>query len=234
MTSPETTPTPSPRSPVLPSSGAATSLPPTQIVSLTDMIVEATRVIHQFCQYQQDIPAEVYSRILLTLQNNENANSNSDWSDGATWLRVLEMGISRARKTTILNLLEYMGAWEWYDRQVKLSEGIIYTKKKKLVERRGAATHVLNELHEKMKSIKGVGKLALKEGGSMSNLPPTENCGSIPEQVKGKTRKHIHVLLNRGFVLKERLVKELGLGILFSPKIWWVVQPRIGAFQPQV
>ena len=228
MTSPETTPPSSPRSPVLLSPGAVTSLPPTQIVSSTDMIVEATRVIHQFCQYQQDIPTEVYSRILLTLQNNEDANSNSDWSDGATWLRVLEMGISRARKTTILNLLEYMGAWEWYDRQVKLSEGIIYTKKKKLVERRGAATHVLNELHEKMKSIKGVGKLALKEGGT------AENCGSIPEQVKGKTRKHIHVLLNRGSVLKERLVKELGLGILFSPKIWWVVQPRIGAFQPQV
>jgi hypothetical protein len=101
------------------------------------------------------------------------------------------------------------------------------------VERRGAAIHVPNELHEKMKSIKGVGKLALKEGGSMSNLPP-ENCDSIPEHVKGKKRKHLHVLLNRGSALKERLVKEPGLGILFNPKIWWVVQPRIGAFQPQV
>jgi hypothetical protein len=108
---------PSPRSPVSLSPVAVTSLPPTQIVSLMDMIVEVTGVIHQFCQYQQEIPGEVYSRILLTLQNNEDANSNSDWSDGATWLRVLEMGISRTRKATILNLLEYTGAWEWYDRQ---------------------------------------------------------------------------------------------------------------------
>jgi hypothetical protein len=64
------------------------------------------------------------------------------------------MGVSRTRKTTILNLLEYTGAWEWYDRQVKLSQG---TKRNKPVDR-GASIHVLNEL-QKMKSIKGVSRL---------------------------------------------------------------------------
>lgn len=182
------------------------------------MIIETIRVVHQFCQYQQEIPGEVYSRILLTLQNNEDTSSNSDWSDGSTWIRVLEMGVSRTRKTTILNLLEYMGAWEWYDRQVKLSQGTLRTKKKKPVDRRGASTHVLNEL-QKMKPIKGVGRLVLEEGGSMSD-PLPENCDSISAQVKMKKRGHLHVLLNRGSKLKEKLVQELGLGILFSPKIW--------------
>ena len=215
---------PSPGFPVSPSSSAVTSLPPTQIIALRDMIVETIRVIHHFCQYQEEIPREVYPRILLTLQNNEDSSSNSDWSDGSTWIRVLEMGVSRTRKTTILNLLEYMGAWEWYDRQVKLSEGTIRTKRNALVNRRGAAIHVLNELQntQKMKSIKGVGRLALKEGGRVSDTPDTlpKNCDSISEQVKTRKRENLLVLLNRGSRLKERLVKELGLGILFSPKIW--------------
>jgi hypothetical protein len=119
---------------------------------------------------------------------------------------VDKMGVSRT-KTTILNLLEYTGTWEWYDRQVKLSQGTLRTKRNKPVDR-GASIHVLNEL-QKMKSIKGVGRLALEEGGSMSDTLP-ENCDSISERAK---MRHLHVLLNRGSKLKERLAKELGLGI---------------------
>jgi hypothetical protein len=33
-------------------------------------------------------------------------------------------------------------------------------------------------------------------------------------------RKHIRMQLARGQKLKEKLVKGLGFGILFSPKIW--------------
>jgi hypothetical protein len=123
------------------------------------MTVETIRVIHHFCQYQQEIPQEVYSRICSV--SNDNASLNSDWSDGSAWIRVLEMGVSRTRKTTILNLLEYMGAWEWYDRQVKLSQGTIRTKKK---------------------SIEGVGRLALEEGGRVSD-PLPKDCDS-PSRLK--------------------------------------------------
>ena len=45
----------------------------------------------------------------------------------AIWAQMLEAGESRSRKTTIFNMLEYMGAWEWFDRQVKLSETMVYT-----------------------------------------------------------------------------------------------------------
>ena len=50
------------------------------------------------------------------------ARSGNGWSDGAIWVQMLEAGESRNRKTTIFNMLEYVGAWEWSDRQVKLSE----------------------------------------------------------------------------------------------------------------
>jgi hypothetical protein len=42
---------------------------------------------------------------------------------------------------------EYMGAWEWYDRQVELSQATIRNKNK-LVDRRGAAIHVLDRMQD--------------------------------------------------------------------------------------
>jgi hypothetical protein len=37
-------------------------------------------------------------------------------------MQVLEAGGSENQKITILNMLEYMGVWEWYDGQVKLAQ----------------------------------------------------------------------------------------------------------------
>jgi hypothetical protein len=42
---------------------------------------------------------------------------------------------------------EYMGAWEWYDRQVELSQATTRNKNK-LVDRRGAAIHVLDRMQD--------------------------------------------------------------------------------------
>jgi hypothetical protein len=56
--------------------------------------------------------------VYRTLRNAE------DWF--TTWMeqprnrrQILEAGESRTRRSTIFNMLEYMGAWEWYDRQIK-------------------------------------------------------------------------------------------------------------------
>jgi hypothetical protein len=84
------------------------------------------------------------------------------------WMQVLEAGESRKQKVTIFNMLEYMDAWEWYDRQVKLSQATVLTKKKKPAGRKGAATHVLNQLQDLQTSaeqpgkwIRGVGRITL-------------------------------------------------------------------------
>jgi hypothetical protein len=183
------------------------------------MITGAVRIIHQLCKYQHELPREVYSRILLTLRDDreltEMASSN-DWSDGAMWMRVLEAGESRTHRTTIFNMLEYMGAREWYDRQIKLAQGGVYTRGNRLVEPKGAATHVLDKIQGK--SVRGVGQITIEEGDIKPDMPPEQ--ASTSELTKFVQRSRIRVRLNIGYTLKEKLVKGLGFGILFSPKIW--------------
>ena len=72
---------------------------------------------------------------------------------GAMWMRVLEARDSRTRQSTIFNMLEYMGAWQWYDCQVKLVQSTVYTRRKKLVDHKGAATYVLDNMYIYRKSI---------------------------------------------------------------------------------
>jgi hypothetical protein len=94
-------------------------------------------------------------------------------------MRVLEAGESENQKVTIFNMLEYMGAWEWYDRQVKLSQTTVRTKKNKPVDRKGAATHVLNRMQglqtsteQPGKWIRGVGRPTSREEGNESAISP--------------------------------------------------------------
>ena len=196
-----------------------------------DMILEAVRIIHQFRKYH-GVPREVHSTILQTLQKDHQeaigASNLNQWSDGSMWMQVLEMGSSENQKVTILNMLEYMGAWEWYDRQIELSQATIRTKKNKPVDRRGAAIHVLNRMQglrtdteqQPGKWISGVGRVALGKEGDGSDLSP-EGCDvGITERARQLQRKRISMQLSRGQKLSTKLVKELGLGILFSPKIW--------------
>jgi hypothetical protein len=64
------------------------------------------------------------------------------------WLYMLENGSSNSKKATIFNILEYIGACEWYNSQIKLKlqHGTLYTAKNKLVDRRGAVIHILNRM----------------------------------------------------------------------------------------
>lgn len=148
------------------------------------------------------------------------------WSDGSMWMQVLERGSSENNKVTILNMLEYMGAWEWYNSQIKLVQATICTKKNKPVNCQGAAIHVLNQM-QKMQIdatgqgswISGVGRVTLEDDKSDVLLIESGKV-SITEQAKQVQRKHISVQLSRGQKLSTQLVKELGFGILFSPRIW--------------
>lgn len=141
-------------------------------------------------------------------------------------MQVLERGSSENNKVTILNMLEYMGAWEWYNSQIKLAQATICTKKNKPVDRRGAAIHVLNQM-QKMQIdatgqgswISGVGRVTLEDDKSDVLLIESGKV-SITEQAKQVRRKRISVQLSRGQKLSTQLVKELGFGILFSPRIW--------------
>jgi hypothetical protein len=211
------TPSPSPR--------ALPGLSSPEIPSLGDMITEGVQIVCQL-RHQHELPREVYSRILLTLRSDRKVisatRSGSDWSDGAIWVRVLEAGESRNRMTTIFNMLEYMGVWDWFDRQVELVLPMLRTGKNMRAARPSAASYVLKQLEglqtttgKPSKSIGGVGPLTtILEGESTSEKSSPAEC------VKTVQRNLMRGHLRTGRILRNKLVKELGFGILLSRKIW--------------
>jgi hypothetical protein len=70
----------------------------TEATSLMDMILEAARTIHQFSKHPHGVPKEVHARILQTFRKDHQeaigASNLSQWSDGSTWIQVLDMGSS--------------------------------------------------------------------------------------------------------------------------------------------
>jgi len=67
-------------------------------------------------------------------------------------------------RSTILNMLEYMGAWEWYDRQVKLTQTKHEAERKKPLARKLHVLRDLRNLKTARKSIKGIGRLTWGKG----------------------------------------------------------------------
>ncbi|KAL2783537.1 hypothetical protein BJX66DRAFT_121593 [Aspergillus keveii] len=135
------------------------------------------------------------------------------------------MGASQQDKVTILNMLEYMGAWQWYDSQVEHAKGTTQTKKKKQVGRRGAAIAVMNRIQEGAAHcadngswMRGVGRITLEE--DECGLSLMRGGESITARQRELQRRRIHMQLSRGQKLCTQIVGKLGLGILFDQKIW--------------
>jgi hypothetical protein len=142
------------------------------------------------------------------------------------WIHMLESGSSNNKKTTIFNMLEYMGACEWYDSQIELEleQGALLTTKNKPVDRRGAAIHTLNRMQDsrmdsarQWKWISGVGRVALD--GQEVSLNENGDA-SLTQQARQSQRSRILMQLTRGRKLRTKLVRKLGFGVLFCPKIW--------------
>ncbi|KAL2844845.1 hypothetical protein BJX68DRAFT_269381 [Aspergillus pseudodeflectus] len=214
-------------------SSSSSCQPPTdssmEASPVRDLIVEAARTLYQLSQHQDGVPKAIHKRILRSLQGTQPealaASTSNTWSDGSIWVQVLEMGSSRQRHVTILNMLEYMGAWEWYDGQVQLAQRTISTKKGQPVDRRGAAIHVLNEMQTTRRSVEdqgrwisGIGTVALNQSEAGHELPGSPV--SLAESDQRQRRKLISMQLSRGQKLSTKLAKNLGFGILFSKKIW--------------
>jgi len=136
------------------------------------------------------------------------------------WMDILERGSVEGQKVTILNMLEYMGVWEWYDSQVRsLQEsGRILTKRGKPAGRKVAATHVLNKM-QSGKWIRGLGRLTLNDSDREIDAA-SDGQDTITERNRRLRRDRIKTQLSRGRKLSTKLVKELGFGILFNSKIW--------------
>jgi hypothetical protein len=207
--------------------------PPTSNRSVSKPVpitpVEAVEIIYKFSKYQDGPPRQVHARILQSLQGDspEAVAARCDqWSDGSMWLYMLENGSSNSKKATIFNMLEYMGACEWYDSQIELElqHGTLRTAKNKPVDRRGAAIHTLNRMQDSQmgparqsKWISGIGRVALEGEGASQNQ---STDASLTHQARVSQRTRILMQLTRGRKLRTKIVRELGFGVLFCPKIW--------------
>ncbi|KAB8213056.1 hypothetical protein BDV33DRAFT_210576 [Aspergillus novoparasiticus] len=185
--------------------------------SIIDLTIRATHTICDLSKYKDGVPSDIHIRVLQSLQPGVSAvcANQNHWSDGSIWVQILEMGESRKDRGTIQNMLEYIGAWEWYSIQVELAKKTVTTKKNKPVKQRGAAKHVMDQIQKRW--IGGVGKITLQEGNShyLSGSSPA----SISAKEKYIQRNRISMQLSRGKQCA-KLVKNLGLGILFDENIW--------------
>jgi hypothetical protein len=136
-------------------------------------------------KHPDDLPRTVHQKILQSLHTNQGPIIKSQagqWSDGKTWLEVLERGSATNSRCIIFNMLEYMGASKWYDSQIEVAKQTVKTKQNQPVDEKRAAMHVLCRI--------------IHEHGFLN-------------------RKTITNQFSRGKKVR-LLVKELGLGILFS------------------
>jgi hypothetical protein len=107
---------------------------PREAPTLTDMVAKAVHIIYEISRYQE-VPAEVHSRILSILQPSLSGtpaiatvaerpgsmwitSSSTTWL-ASMWIHMLEAGYACSREITILNIIEWVGALEWYNTELK-------------------------------------------------------------------------------------------------------------------
>jgi hypothetical protein len=199
----------------------STSLKPPNISPLRGMIVGAVRTIYDLDKYSSGVPREVYAMILQALRQNHAIAPETLWSDGAMWRRTLDAGSTTTQMITILNLLGYMGAWQWYDGQVKkLSKA----KSPVEVSPKTAATRVLNRIQ--YKQVRGLGAISLEDGTDTSAISPAAGETNITQSIKKRQRNRIKTQLSRGQKLS-LLVERLGFGVLFDSNIRYASAPGV-------
>lgn len=149
-----------------------------------------------------------------------NTSSSTSWS-ALMWINMLEAGQARSREATILNMIEWMGAAEWYDAElVQAEKAPPLTKRGKL--RKRLATIVLDEYLKEAQdttSIASLGKLSLEDNKDHSS---SLNSAEIQKRILDARRKKLKNIFHRGRILR-KLVQMTHLGILFDPNIWYVL-----------
>jgi hypothetical protein len=223
----------------LPTHNGQTMLPPSpprETPTLTDMVAKAVHVIYEM-NGRQEVPTEVHSRILSTLRPSlvgapattavaERpssiwiAGSSTTWS-ASMWINVLEAGYARSREATILNMIELIGASEWYDAELEQAEKAPPPTKRGRPRKR-LATLILDKYLKEVRdttATESPGRLASEGNEDRSSSKTSADIHSrILETKRQRLRKNLH----RGRTLR-KLIQMTRLGILFDPDIWYVL-----------
>ena len=211
------------------------SVPPGELPKLTDMVAQVVHVIYEMSS-RQEVPTEVHSGILSTLESGLSGtpttatvadrpdsiwitSSSATWSV-SMWISMLEAGHARSKKVTILNMIEWMGASEWYDAELQKAEKVPPLTKRGAPRKR-LATVVLDKCL--MAARDATAMESLKNVASNDNEACSSSLDSAVVQKKIlDTRRSLLNIFHRGRTLR-RLVQMTHLGILFDPDIWYVL-----------
>jgi hypothetical protein len=137
------------------------------------------------------------------------------------WINVLEAGHTRSKEATILNMIEWMGASEWYDAELEQAEKAPPPTKRGTPRKR-LATVVLDKYLKEAPDTtvtESPGKLASKDD---EDRPSSANSAGIQKRIFDTRRKRLNNILHRGRTLR-KLIQMTRLGILFDPDIWYVL-----------
>jgi hypothetical protein len=223
----------------LPTQDSQTMLPPSppgEAPTLTDMVAKAVHIIYEMSR-RQEVPAEVHSRILSTLRPSLGgttataavaerpgsmwiASSSTTWS-ASMWINMLEAGHARSKEVTILNMIEWMGASEWYDAELEQAEKAPPPTKRGTPRKRLATVVLdkyLKEAHDTT-AAESPGKLASEDN---EDPPSLANSAGIQGRIFDTRRKKLNKIFHRGRTLR-KLIQITRLGILFDPDIWYVL-----------
>lgn len=201
---------------------------PGDALTIIDMVAQAVHVMHKMTK-RQSVPASVHSNILKTLRPNLRDTSamatierdNTIWLAGTwsatMWITMLEAGQARSRESTILNMIEWMGASKWYDNELAHAErDPPYTKRGK--PRKRLATVILDE------HLKGVQNSTVEKSASfaMDGVEcHLQGSTEVRSRILDTRRKKLSNIFHKGRTLR-RLVEMTHLGVLFDPNIWYV------------
>ncbi|TVY80732.1 hypothetical protein LSUE1_G005970 [Lachnellula suecica] len=220
----------------LPTQDSQTMLPsstPKEILVLADMVAKAVHIIYRISS-RQEVPTEIHSRILTAVRPSLYgtsatttaaerpdslwiASSPTTWS-ASMWINMLEAGHARFKEVTILNMIEWMGASEWYDAELQQAEKAPPRTKRGTLRKR-LATIVLD------KYLKEVYSTAPTEGTDNRTSADNEDrllsldAAGIQTRILNTRRKRLNKIFHKGRTLR-KLVQMTHLGILFDPDIW--------------
>jgi len=134
------------------------------------------------------------------------------------WINMLEAGQAHSKKMTVLNMIEWMGASEWYDAELLQAEKALSLTKRGRPRKR-VATIVLDKyLKEACDDLPAAGSENISSSDN-EERPVSQNSAGIQKELLATRRKTLTRIFHRGRMLRQ-LVQMTHMGILFSPEIW--------------
>ncbi|KAL4860371.1 hypothetical protein BDV12DRAFT_181674 [Aspergillus spectabilis] len=157
-------------------------------------IHEAINIIRKFSKPLHETPQHIHIEIVRFFRKGVEMQQ----SDDRIWKNIIKTSFFKIQKQKVFTLLEYLGATCWFDKQVSILQQSSWTKRGQPIEFSTASGRVLDKLWRE------------------HNMDSENILGKMRKAERGRIWTHIHRV--RG--LRNQIIEQLGLGVLFFPNIW--------------